>query len=707
MTKKKADSQAATPPPPPNTAPSSNLILCRNKHWKYISAFTGPWLNLPNEILESLAHQNWIMPSPRLIDPAVFFDIVKIRKYVDEASHDSVRASTGLSNIAMSGRMDCYGTGGGPGSQLSKERIFKVRQKAVTLLSKAYSVDEVATSVITMQATSTVEDVGQHVLKREPSNINAKYVHYFHEKVPSRHMEEHTSVEPLDEIISTLPWEEQAAPIRTRGLVHSYKQEYEQATADFTLALRIVEELKRTHKPELQELELASKMRAHQEAWQKGTKDWRSIPHLKEEERPKSLETQLLFNRAGAYLAMAVRDIHTSLDGLAEYQAAEAKGEINVAESAAHAVRLEARKRVKTNAKRALKDYLAFLSHFEYTPGLAYEVTNEIMRRMNDLRRGRKPSVDHSAGDNEKALAKGEPKKGPDDGWPDFPLPKIYPASMLFAERPPPDLPPYPGEQDCDADRLQKVLGYREVVTYHPLLSEALHSLLLAHTLLQTSTTELQRHAYNVARLTRIANGYPIFQTSRSPARSDWQEILADVKEKFSLSSSWQKLCFPVPLPDAAGGWAVSKASKARQMQASTMTSEELQNAQLRHESIIGALSDDRIMDAASFKKAVYARHDRALQQEKSESDRLLGNGTAQPQVQSKGKKPSQFVAANSLVSSDRAQAITRWMLEAPLSMGVKKKRPARRRKAADQIDGDALAGSVSALSVNDDDDVD
>jgi hypothetical protein len=119
------------------------------------------------------------MPAPRLVDPAVFYDVVKIRKAVDEAAQDSVRASTGISNTAMSGRMDYFGAGGGPGSQLSKERIFKIRQKAVKLLSKAFALDEVAASVATMQATSTVEDVGSHVLKREPQSAGGSRDHMF------------------------------------------------------------------------------------------------------------------------------------------------------------------------------------------------------------------------------------------------------------------------------------------------------------------------------------------------------------------------------------------------------------------------------------------------------------------------------------------------------------------------------------------------
>jgi len=117
------------------------------------------------------------MPSPRLIDPSVFYDVVKIRKAVDEASQDSVRASNGVANNATNGgggRMDMFGApGGGGGAQLSKERVFKIRQKAVRLLAKAFELDEVATSVATMAATSTLEDVGGHVLRREGNNAGA------------------------------------------------------------------------------------------------------------------------------------------------------------------------------------------------------------------------------------------------------------------------------------------------------------------------------------------------------------------------------------------------------------------------------------------------------------------------------------------------------------------------------------------------------
>lgn len=114
------------------------------------------------EILASLAHQNYTMPAPQLIDPAVFYDVVKIRRAVDEASMDSVRASNGVAN--PDGRGDIL---------LSKERVCKVRRKAVHSLAKAFELDEVAASVATMQATSTMENVASHVLKRDAHNLGA------------------------------------------------------------------------------------------------------------------------------------------------------------------------------------------------------------------------------------------------------------------------------------------------------------------------------------------------------------------------------------------------------------------------------------------------------------------------------------------------------------------------------------------------------
>ena len=559
-------------------------------------------------------------------------------------------------------------------------------------------------------------------------------------------MEQYTPLDPLDEIISSLPLEQQAPPLRTRALVQVFKQQWDGAALDLTAALRITEELKRMHKPNQQQLELASRMREEQDAWNKSYRDWRSVPHLKDKDQPKSLEMQLLFNRGGVYLTIACQSVHAALDGLKEYQAEQENGGTNELDAKAHAARLEARKKVKTYAKRALKDYSAFLSNFDYTPGLPFEITNEIMRRVYDLANGNKtqtplpknrlvelndsdddanPEDDDVNGDsNSRAIIKHEkPKPEPfergEDGWPRFPSPKIHPASALFAEKPPPDLPPFPNEETTSAmlnnETINEAFGSREAVTYHPLLTDALHSLLLAHSLLQTSPTELLRHAHNAARLARIADGYPIFQAARSPARADWIEVLRRANNWLGLSVPWQKLCAPAPLPEAAGGWAKEGGSNAlaKKMRDKNEETPEQKRERIKQESIIDALSDDRVVDEESFQRAVRARERRAMEDEQGISGPLKDkeNGIDSPDKNGENlhgpKRWAQDENGKEYpISTDRAEAIARWIKEAPLSMGGRKKKPARKKKSTAGSNGvQEVANGVSGLNVGDPED--
>ena len=568
-------------------------------------------------------------------------------------------------------------------------------------------------------------------------------MHFFHEKVPSREMEQHTSLDSLTQIIVALPMERQAPPLRTRAVVQIFKQQWEGAVRDLTAALRIVEDQKRTHQPNQQELELASRMRdeqkKYQAAWNRGPhrEYWRSVPQLKEADQPTGLEQQLLFNRAGVYLTMACHSVHAALDGLEEHRAAQENGgpETNGVHAQAHDARLEARKKVKMYARRALKDYLAFLSHFDYTPGLPVEVTNEMMRRVHDLangnktgtppHKGRVADLDGSTGDVEKGVmhSNGLPSSGalvkhvkprPDpiergeDGWPRLPTHKIYAASALFAEKPPADLPPFPSDDAPHAatseyETLPGALRSREAVTYHPLLTDALHSLLLAHSLLQTSPTELLRHAHNAARLARVADGYPVFQAARSPARADWIEVLRRANNWLGLETSWQKLCAPAPLPPTAAG--CTREAARRESRPPTEESAEQKMERIKQESIIDALADDRVVDQDSFEKAVRARERRALEDEQGISGPLKdkdtgpetgaadhgagGDSVPRPKRWAQDENGKEYP-----ISTERAETVVRWIKEAPLSVGgaKKKKRPAGRRKPRrDDANGDAV----------------
>ena len=730
------------------------------------------------------------MPQPRLIDPAVFFDIVKIRRAVDEATEDAVRASTGIGSMQSTGsRYDPFGGGGAQGPKMSKERIHKVRQKAVKLLAKAYTLDEVAASVATMQSTSSLEDVAQHVLKRDKADHEARYVHFFHEKIPSRMMEQYTPLTPLTEIIQTLPLELQAAPLRTRGIIQIFKADYERAAGDFTLALQIAQELKLRHKPGADQLVLAREFKEERDKWNKSGRDWRSVPQLKDDEQPSSMEQQILFNRAGVYLTLACQHVHSALDGLSKYQqklqqatngagSSDDVSKLSAADRLAQQKRLDARKIVKTYAKRALKDYMAFLSSFDYTPGLPFEVTNEIMRRVYDLANGNRTQTmtprerrlengsSHASTDSTKTQslvkhqkpnnANGSRVEWDSDGWPKFPRPQIHPASALFAEKPPPGLPDFPDtptslsrHQHRPTDPLS--LGSREALTYHPLLTDALHSLLLSHALLQTSPTELQRHAHNAARLARIADGYPIFQAARSPSRADWIEVLRRANNWIGLTQSWQKLCQPAPLPTAAGGDLVQQHNsdprsgteegrEADVLRERVSETEAQKRERIKQQAILDALGDERVVDEESFQRAVQARERRALQDEesvevvsdpvslssapglsnvsKTDSPTVHANGSGrqhqhqnQQQQQPQPQRWAQDDASKEYpISTERADAIARWIREAPLSVaGAKKKRPARKKNGSDKASetGGVESGSRDSPRREDGDGVD
>ncbi|KAF8079234.1 hypothetical protein FPV67DRAFT_1691782 [Lyophyllum atratum] len=295
------------------------LCISRNKHWRYISSYHGPWLQLPIELLESLLVLNLDpatlstpearlpplpAPSPPLsifaskqrdrgyhslgdfsppesprgtfsslppqpafpmpkpgkatpppIDPGVFRSVTSIRRLIDEAAELSVRAASGLSATelgsmrnggmnnspwatAQSLGINPLGNGGGGGRNvaMSAMRIHRLRALAVQKLAQAYKADEIASSVMVMQGGSVFDDVAERVLRHDPGDLDAKYVHFFHEKIPSRQLAESTSTKILDELIAAQP--QHLEYYRTRGIVHCFRDEYPQATKDFTYALK-------------------------------------------------------------------------------------------------------------------------------------------------------------------------------------------------------------------------------------------------------------------------------------------------------------------------------------------------------------------------------------------------------------------------------------------------------------------------------------
>lgn len=675
------------------------------RHWRYISSFHGPWLQLPPEFLESLANNNYNLPRPRPIDPAVFFDLLKVRRLVDEATNLAVRAASGVTSSSLTNAQNAgngllgtsgaalgLGLGGGGNAKLSRERKHRMREQATQKLSKAYHLDEIACSVATMQSASTLEDVAHLVLQRNPLDSDAKYVHFFHEKIPSRQLAECTSLEPLDEIIADRPYEGEF--LRTRAVTRIFKEDFVGAVEDLTTALKICRYYQNQHKAGRQQLQLASE--AVPDANRNGR--WKEEVKIDEGDHPSSLETQLLFHRAGVHLTIACQYVNDALPPKPTQNVANAtqagktngNGSVTTDDSPemtpAEMKRAEARKIVKTHAKKALKDYVSYLSHFDYTPGLPAGVTGESVRNVNQVANGFKlpRQQTHSTNldlESNASLSKGQlsdalitqhsvntnrhrqassTSRSPDH--PSLPPPVVHQLSALFEATPPAGLPPYPEtatalttKQQLQQTEATKALfaqsnDCHEALTYHPLLTDALHSLLLCHCLVQTSARELQRHAHMVARLARICDGYPLFQAARSPSRADWIEVVRRGNNWIELQHSWEFLCAPAPLP-----------GHVPQNQQKEMPAE--RKERLKQQAIMEALEDDRVHDEASFHAAVAARQRR----QEEEAKKAEGKEMPKRWAQEDGKEYP--------ISTERAQAIVRWIREAPVGGELRRKK--------------------------------
>lgn len=661
-------------------------------------------------MLESLAYSNYQSPRPRPIDPAVFFDLVKVRRLVEEATDLAVRAANGTTSSSLNssftagngilggGGAAALGLGlgsGGTNAKLSRERKHRMRENATQKLAQAYKLDEIAASVATMQGASSLEEVAKHVLQRSPNDSDAKYVHFFHEKIPSRRLAQCTSLQPLNELIHDRPTE--GAPLRTRAVTRMFKEDYLGAGHDLSEALNICRYTMAQHKSGRGQLDLANAL-AGSERRNGGGRDWKHDEEVDERKHPSSLEAQLLFHRAGVYLTIACQSVDAALDGIKLEQNDQESQQ--TAEQSPSRVHLqdkcfEARKMVKTNAKKALRDYLGFLSHFDYTPGLPSEVPDDFSRKANVAASGRVKSkailtescnldmsgnVNLSTGHLSNALVPFRERKshsvvGP-NGYTSTSGPQIHPVSALLSASPPENLPPFPAPSmalvpcrpaEWFTHHFMEPQVQHEAITYHPLLTDALHSLLLCHALAQTSSKEHLRHAHMVARLARICDGYPIFLAARSPSRADWIEIIRRTNNWIGLQRSWEALCAPAPLPSQCSSFAEKEET------------EEQAKERHEHEAIVESLADERVHDEASFQAAVAARERRADEQRREE----LGQDATSP------KRWAQGDGKEYPICTARAEAISRWVLNAPLTVAGagKAKRGSKRPRNGRETD--------------------
>ncbi|CAG8480013.1 2240_t:CDS:2 [Ambispora gerdemannii] len=482
--------------PAPALQPSSftgqsSLSISRNKHWKYISSYHGPWLQLPLELLDSLYVINTdnVATPPPPIDPIIFGNLISIRRLVDEAADLSVRAASGIST-----------SGGSMRNTMSHTRQHRMRELAVNKLALAYRIDEIATAVVTMQSASAIDEVASRVLKKNATNLEALYVNFFHEKIPSsRMLSQSTSTEVLDQIIAASP--NTPEYYRTRGVVKCFKEEFAGALRDFKTALAHIKHKKRVNSV-LMGKKVTSPLHHH---------------HGKDSDECTGTESQLYFLRAACYLQYAISVVDKVIQKVdsAERKEADGKGSYNGkkdgASIQAQIPKIEQYRQeflpivhqMQTMARRSIRDYNHFLSFYP-SPLPPFTVANDetasskasspTMSRESSPNRGIHFNV-HTTNENEN-----------DNGVNgtqliDHGTKNENGSSVVNCGLEPP----------------------HSYATYHPLLIEAWYAIALNYILLGDIHTAALWHA-RISELHECIEGYPVFLPARSMAQADYME---------------------------------------------------------------------------------------------------------------------------------------------------------------------------------------
>ncbi|KAI9459646.1 hypothetical protein BJY52DRAFT_1204012 [Lactarius psammicola] len=637
----KAKAESNTKPSIEDDEPSPLVLrISRNKHWRYISSYHGPWLQLPIELLESLLALNLDpatfhaepcvapipppsrqqhsfprmrdraygglgdnsppesprqalasiscppllapppgKPIPPPIDPGVFRSVATIRRLIDEASELAVRASSGMSAAALGsvrsgaspnlhsspwalaqslGMNPLGDTGGGRNVAMSAMRIHRLRALAVQKLAAAYRADEIASSVMVMQGGSMFEDIAERVLKVDPNDADAKYVHFFHEKIPSRsvvllstlyvaQLAECTTTRVLDELIEAFP--QRLELFRTRGIVRTFRDEYGAAVKDFTHALKEARALRKARsfhrngsrstqngKGKGDKKKKEGKKKLNGQAPPNGTSEVDGYGDASEAETlpihpsvlpdaPEPIEPQLLFLRGAAYLQNAIYLIEEKilkLEGIRKRISAEGAAELRLCYiqnghyggveignpdgplGRTGGPKLQAyrgvladsafREQIGTLLKKSIRDQERFLAHFD-----ALETPG--------------PAPGSSDGDD----YDDDDTNNTNNTNTDVVERAAYAFLLAEALRPGAHGTPPPPAPPPDAAVL--------FTTYHPLLVESHFSVLIA-ALMLGDFAALLRAFLRAATVIDGLEGYPVFLPPRSMAQAEFVETL-------------------------------------------------------------------------------------------------------------------------------------------------------------------------------------
>ncbi|RDB19206.1 hypothetical protein Hypma_013430 [Hypsizygus marmoreus] len=239
------------------------LCISRNKHWRYISSYHGPWLQTPyraarvvtgaeprpatlsNNAKGTVADTTTSVTIPRPtrqaihsrlyrchhssrhasqgklpppIDPGVFRSVTSIRRLIDEAAEFSVRAASGLSAAELGSMRGGSGLNNSPWAAAQSLGINPLGNNGGGGRNVAMS----AMRIHRLRALA-VQSLHRHTRPTRLLRVLWQ-------------LAESTSTKVLDELIAAQP--QRLEYYRTRGIVHCFRDEFPQATKDFTYALK-------------------------------------------------------------------------------------------------------------------------------------------------------------------------------------------------------------------------------------------------------------------------------------------------------------------------------------------------------------------------------------------------------------------------------------------------------------------------------------
>lgn len=410
---------------------------------------------------------------------------------------------------------------------MSSTRTHRLRVLAVQKLAAAYQADEIAASVMVMQGASALDDLAERVLKVDPNDLDARYVHFFHEKIPSRQLADYTTTAVLDDLIESQP--NRLQYYRTRGIVRCFRDEYAMAVKDFTHILRESRSLRKAraahHSDDARRTKTKGKKHKENKVNGQAPPNGTSAPDPNAPDEsaalkvplhpsvgpdaPEALEIQALFLRGAAYLQHAVLMIENAvleveeLDKIPAQDALELK--LFLLEKGRYGGmtgeepdgplgpktgdKMKAYRRVlatpelqqvvSTLLRKSIRDHEKFMTYFDTVDGVLPYFQGNLAQRV------------------ECAFLLSE---------------SLRPGSHA----PPPPLPENPGI----------------FTTYHPLLVEAQYSVLLSHMILGDFVSVVSGYQHAAALVDGL-EGYPIFLPARSMAQAEFVEIME------RLASSW------------------------------------------------------------------------------------------------------------------------------------------------------------------------